>query len=762
MFNFFKVLKGLKITQENTFTPKEIEIIPDGTSGTKTSIVSSQTTNRTVTIPDDTTTLLGTATTQNVSNKTITASTIDSTPIGQTTPAAVTATTFAATSGTISGDTITTNTATQTLTNKTLTAPVITNPDIDGGTIDSTPIGQTTPAAGSFTTLTATSGSIGGDNLVTENGTQTLTNKTLTAPVLNTADINNPDLDGGSIDGAVIGANTPAAITGTNVTATGDVLIQGDLTVNGTTVTLNTNTLDVEDKNITINKGGSDAASEGAGLTVDRVGTDGSLIYKAASATKFAAGDLGSEVDLVGTTSTQTLTNKTLTAPTINNPTTTGGTINNTVIGGVTPAAGTFTSMTSTTATVGGAAVTTASNTQTLTNKTISGASNTITNVSLTTGVTGVLPIANGGTNNGALGVTAGGVLYTDGTKVANVGAGTSGQVLTSQGASAPIWTTVSSGGSSSQINFVTGGDAEGANPFSGFQYGATAKPAGAPIAGAPGFTTSISSSAPISGNNSFLITKTVTAATTGSSEEIAFTVPAGYKGRLLTFEFDYILVSGTFQVSTLTQDSDLTAYIYDLDTLTFSEITNVGLLSNSTTNVTRHYGQFMASTTSTNYRLMFYCGTTNTAQFSLKVDNIRVGPASYSDEVVEATYFCSANKSVTSAQQADFNSKENDTHNAVTTGTGWIFRAPSARFYKVAFTLAQTTATNVDYYLYKNGTNYKSLGVSPAIANVSFTYSTDVYLLKGETLQIRTAVSITIVGGTLGNSITSKIAIKG
>lgn len=38
------------------------------------------------------------------------------------------------------------------------------------------------------------------------------------------------------------------------------------------------------------------------------------------------------------------------------------------------------------------------SNTATLTNKTISGASNTITNVSLATGVTGTLPLANGGT----------------------------------------------------------------------------------------------------------------------------------------------------------------------------------------------------------------------------------------------------------------------------------------------------------------------------------------------------------------------------
>lgn len=44
--------------------------------------------------------------------------------------------------------------------------------------------------------------------------------------------------------------------------------------------------------------------------------------------------------------------------------------------------------------------VLTASSTATLTNKTINGSNNTITNVSLTTGVTGILPVANGGTNN--------------------------------------------------------------------------------------------------------------------------------------------------------------------------------------------------------------------------------------------------------------------------------------------------------------------------------------------------------------------------
>lgn len=44
--------------------------------------------------------------------------------------------------------------------------------------------------------------------------------------------------------------------------------------------------------------------------------------------------------------------------------------------------------------------LTSATSSQTLTNKTISGASNTLSNVSLTSAVTGVLPVANGGTNS--------------------------------------------------------------------------------------------------------------------------------------------------------------------------------------------------------------------------------------------------------------------------------------------------------------------------------------------------------------------------
>ena len=77
---------------------------------------------------------------------------------------------------------------------------------------------------------------------------------------------------------------------------------------------------------------------------------------------------------------------------------------------------------------------------------------NTSGQLDISTGATGTLPAANGGTNNGSLAMTAGGTLYTDGSKVENVGAGTSGQVLTSQGASAPIWQTASGGFSNMQV----------------------------------------------------------------------------------------------------------------------------------------------------------------------------------------------------------------------------------------------------------------------------------------------------------------------
>ena len=59
--------------------------------------------------------------------------------------------------------------------------------------------------------------------------------------------------------------------------------------------------------------------------------------------------------------------------------------------------------------------------------------------------LTGTLAIANGGTNGSAT-PTAGGATYGTGTAYAFTAAGTAGQVLTSAGTSAPVWSGISGG----------------------------------------------------------------------------------------------------------------------------------------------------------------------------------------------------------------------------------------------------------------------------------------------------------------------------
>jgi hypothetical protein len=57
-FSVITFIKSLIIQTEGTLTPASIEITPAGTAGTKTTVVSSQTANRTITLPDTTGTML--------------------------------------------------------------------------------------------------------------------------------------------------------------------------------------------------------------------------------------------------------------------------------------------------------------------------------------------------------------------------------------------------------------------------------------------------------------------------------------------------------------------------------------------------------------------------------------------------------------------------------------------------------------------------------------------------------------------------------
>lgn len=102
-----------------------------------------------------------------------------------------------------------------------------------------------------------------------------------------------------------------------NVTGVNDLTVSGNLTVSGTTTTINTSVLDVEDANITVNKSGNQATAnlEVAGITVEMSdATDARLGYDSSLASKFKAGEVGTEAEVVTVSHTQTLSNKTLDA----------------------------------------------------------------------------------------------------------------------------------------------------------------------------------------------------------------------------------------------------------------------------------------------------------------------------------------------------------------------------------------------------------------------------------------------------------------
>jgi len=98
--------------------------------------------------------------------------------------------------------------------------------------------------------------------------------------------------------------------------------VGGNLTVAGTTTTVNSTVLDVVDPNITLNKGGSTATANAsvAGITVENDGTAARLGYDSSLASRFKAGDSGSESEVMTVGSAQTVSGaKTFTADLIVN-----------------------------------------------------------------------------------------------------------------------------------------------------------------------------------------------------------------------------------------------------------------------------------------------------------------------------------------------------------------------------------------------------------------------------------------------------------
>ena len=305
--------------------------------------------------------------------------------------------------------TVATLTGSQTLTNKTLSSAVATGGITHNGATSGTIVVKASDVAGS-NTLTFPAAT---DTLVGKATTDTLTNKTFdTAGTGNVFKIAGTQISTNTGTGANVLATSPT-VTGLStdtLNTTGNVVVGGNLTVNGTTTTINSTTLNTTEQVLVISNTATptDVTANGAGITIkgatdktvkwysstgaltssENIDLASGKTYKINGTTVLSATAVGGQTipasAIVGLTDTQTLTNKSISGSTntltsIPNSALTNSTISGVSLGSNLAALTTGTGLTGASYNGSGAithaidttVVATLTGTQTLTNKTL-------------------------------------------------------------------------------------------------------------------------------------------------------------------------------------------------------------------------------------------------------------------------------------------------------------------------------------------------------------------------------------------------------
>lgn len=178
--------------------------------------------------------------------------------------------------------------------------------------------------------------------------------------------------------------------------------------------------------------------------------------------------------------------------------------------------------------------------------------------------------------------------------------------------------------------NLITNGNADDTSSsiFVPYADAASTRPVDG-TGGSPTVTTSMTTSTPLDGVKSFLLTKPASNVQ-GQGWSVPFTIDPAYRAKSLKISVDYIVNSGTFVAGGSTTESDIIWYIYDVTNSQLIEPSNIKMFSNNSSISDKFEATFQSSATGSSYRLIAHVQSVSALAYELKVDNITVSPQTY------------------------------------------------------------------------------------------------------------------------------------
>ena len=259
--------------------------------------------------------------------------------------------------------------------------------------------------------------------------------------------------------------------------------------------------------------------------------------------------------------------------------------------------------------------------------------------VKLVSDVTGTLPIANGGTGQitaplafNALSplTTLGDTLAYTGTTNTRLPVGTAGQVIVADSTQATglRWTSLQQGAK----NYITNSNFEG-NSLTGYSLFNTTlsgvNPTTAPSGGAASLTAAVTSSGPIAGTYSLLLSSSGATTTGQGLITSALTIDREDQAKVLTYRFAYSVASGTSNLNFSGSSSNTFAvWIYDTANAAWIQPAGVyNLVQNSGVGICT--GTFQTPANTTSLQLAIICINASGGAMSIQFDDFSVGPQS-------------------------------------------------------------------------------------------------------------------------------------